>query len=105
MDDDGARAEAARCLDCWGTVLCDSRIAECTLCGRCVAGCPANALRLSSGAGVDGEEWVHGDVAEPDTTWLVADEERCVRCGLCAERCPVGCLDQLALEEDRRAHG
>lgn len=100
-----ARAEGSRCLDCFGAVLHDSRIAECALCGRCVSGCPVHALRLVSGAAAHADGLVPGETRVDGTTFLVADDDRCVRCGLCAERCPVGCLEILALREERSAHG
>ena len=31
---------------------------------------------------------------------IVKDEERCIRCGLCAERCPTGAITMEALELD-----
>jgi len=32
---------------------------------------------------------------------IVKDEERCIRCGLCAERCPTGAITMEALELDQ----
>jgi NAD-dependent dihydropyrimidine dehydrogenase PreA subunit len=39
--------------------------------------------------------------ADADAAAIVKDEERCIRCGLCAERCPTGAItmDMLELDE------
>ena len=46
---------------------------------------PIDAVRDAAGGG--------GDLAA-----IVKDETRCIRCGLCAERCPTGAITMEALE-------
>ncbi len=87
-----AREEAGRCLDCGVNTIFDGE--RCILCGGCVDVCPTVCLKLVS---LDRLErtpeldtairGVLGDEAE-DSSAILKDEDRCIRCGLCAERCP-----------------
>ena len=38
--------------------------------------------------------------AGPEAGAIIKDEARCIRCGLCAERCPTGAITMEALEID-----
>jgi NAD-dependent dihydropyrimidine dehydrogenase PreA subunit len=33
---------------------------------------------------------------------IIKNEEKCIRCGLCAERCPTGAITMEALEQQER---
>jgi NADPH-dependent glutamate synthase beta subunit-like oxidoreductase len=97
-DADEARREASRCLDCGVTPVFDGE--RCVLCGGCVDVCPTQCLRLCQlselepntdldaavqsaiGAGCD----LEGNSA------ILKDEERCIRCALCAARCPADAI-------------
>jgi NADPH-dependent glutamate synthase beta subunit-like oxidoreductase len=85
-----AAGEAGRCLDCGVNTIFDGE--KCILCGGCVDVCPTLCLKLvgleqlapspeidtllaATGAGA-------GDSA------ILKDEDRCIRCALCAQRCP-----------------
>ena len=100
-----ARREGARCLHCWINTIFDSRSmsgSECIQCGGCVDVCPedcidlVNLLRARSNGGAaqplrlaDGRPLsITGDPGAA----LIKDETACIRCGLCARRCPVGCI-------------
>ncbi len=91
-----AQLEAQRCLQCQLNVLLDP--ADCILCGRCAAVCPYGCLQIVERASIT---TLGGDAQAPelqaaggwpDAGALVIDEERCIRCGLCVDRCPNGCL-------------
>ncbi len=93
---DAAVAQAARCLVCHVQTIYDPDI--CVLCNRCVDICPEYCLTFvpfDEVAMPDGErEAVAGRVGELGLplTALVKDDERCIRCGLCAIRCPTGAM-------------
>jgi formate dehydrogenase (NADP+) beta subunit len=88
-----AMREASRCLDCGVTPVFDGT--RCILCGGCIDVCPTLCLKLVSltelvpGGGLDAA--IHGTLGEADPaehSAMLKDEERCIRCGLCAVRCP-----------------
>jgi len=86
-----ARAEAGRCLDCGINTIFDGK--RCILCGGCVDVCPTVCLKLVSydrlGATPEVEALTRQlDLDPEDLSAIIKDEDRCIRCGLCAERCP-----------------
>ncbi len=97
-----ARREASRCLWCNVETIFDSE--RCILCSGCVEICPEACLalvpvsRLRGSPALDGVQDAldAGDAAGA----IVKDETRCIRCGLCAERCPTGAITMEALEID-----
>lgn len=85
-----AVAEAGRCLDCGVNTIFDGE--KCILCGGCADVCPTLCLKL---VGIEqlaaGEELatlleMYG--ALPGWSAIIKDEDRCIRCALCAQRCP-----------------
>ncbi len=95
-DQDQARAEASRCLDCGINTIFDGE--RCILCGGCADVCPTACLKLVSidrlAPSTDLEALLQtalGDEAL-ESSAIIKDEERCIRCGLCAERCPVAAI-------------
>jgi NADPH-dependent glutamate synthase beta subunit-like oxidoreductase len=98
-----ARVEASRCLWCHVETVFDSE--RCILCSGCVEICPEACLALvpvSRLRGTPELEAVRAALgADADAAAIVKDEERCIRCGLCAERCPTGAItmDMLELDE------
>ena len=87
-----ARAEAGRCLDCGvNTIFAGER---CILCGGCVDVCPTACLKLVSLDRIQSTPELASLLrslaldAEPELSAILKDEDRCIRCGLCAERCP-----------------
>ncbi len=104
-----ARCEAGRCFDCGVNTIFDGE--RCILCGGCVDVCPENCLRI-----VTLDQITGGDEIERATSGqldrfpreaasaIIKDETICIRCGLCAERCPTGAItmERLSFEEKPR---
>ena len=115
-----ARREASRCLQCWINTIFEGHEAEgteCILCGGCVDVCPENCLQLvplnqfefsnetlqQVAASSDSRalELLHlsaEELANGRGSVMVKDETICIRCGLCAERCPVNTISMEAFE-------
>ncbi len=100
-----ARRQAARCLVCHVQTIYDPE--ECVLCGRCVDVCPEHCLALVPFQDVElpapDRTAVAGHAGAGDLPLaaMVKDDERCVRCGLCAIRCPTGAMtmEQFTITE------
>ncbi len=89
--------EASRCLDCGVNTIFDSE--KCILCGGCADICPETCLELVSADRLVGDPEVaatlraHFGPAElAEMSAIVKDEDACIRCGLCAVRCPTGAI-------------
>ncbi len=90
-NEEQARAEAGRCLDCGVNTIFDGQ--RCILCGGCVDVCPTICLKLVTfdrlAPAPELETAVRELALDPsDLSAIIKDEERCIRCGLCAQRCP-----------------
>lgn len=88
-----AEREASRCLDCGVTPVFDGT--RCVLCGGCADVCPTSCLKLTPvGSLVPSAEIdaVLGDLDPCGATAILKDEDRCIRCALCAIRCPVDAI-------------
>jgi NADPH-dependent glutamate synthase beta subunit-like oxidoreductase len=93
-----ARREASRCLDCAVTPVFDG--SRCVLCGGCVDVCPTSCLKLVPLDAVDADDTFDEAVARSLGTdadrrqhsAILKDEDRCIRCALCAMRCPVDAI-------------
>jgi formate dehydrogenase beta subunit len=115
-----ARREASRCLRCWINTIFEGHEAngsECILCGGCVDVCPENCLQLvpltqfafsdetrqqlASTSEARANELLHlspAELGKSEGSVMVKDETICIRCGLCAERCPVNTITMEAFE-------
>jgi len=95
-DDHEARQQAARCLVCHVQTIYDPE--RCVLCNRCVDVCPEYCLALVPLDDLDideGSRALFTDRAASHGLPLAAmlkDDERCIRCGLCAIRCPTDAM-------------
>jgi NADPH-dependent glutamate synthase beta subunit-like oxidoreductase len=106
--------EAQRCLHCWVNTVFEGTPEDgtmCILCGGCVDVCPENCLELVSLNrisfepetvqhirdeqelfGVELDEVAADELGIVTGSAMLKDETRCIRCGLCAARCPVGTI-------------
>ena len=118
FDEESAMTEARRCLRCWINTIFEGNPAdgsECILCGGCVDVCPEECLRLVPLNQIEFEpgtlETIRenpqlfgvelNDVAADELgvitgSAMIKDETRCIRCGLCALRCPVNTISMEA---------
>jgi NADPH-dependent glutamate synthase beta subunit-like oxidoreductase len=100
-----ARAQAARCLVCHVQTIYDPE--ACVLCGRCVDVCPEHCLALVPWEEIDlpgAERRALEAAAEArglPLSAMVKDDTRCIRCGLCAIRCPTDAMtmERFAITE------
>lgn len=96
-----ARCEASRCLDCGITPVFDGT--RCVLCGGCADVCPTTCLKLVSLAELESTDELRAaidavfgqEAPAAEHSAILKDEDRCIRCGLCAIRCPV---EAIAME-------
>jgi NADPH-dependent glutamate synthase beta subunit-like oxidoreductase len=115
-----ARTEASRCLQCWINTIFEGNEtegSECILCGGCVDVCPENCLKLvplsqfkfaedakarlkAEAASYEGtlQHLTADDLPGAEGSVMVKDETICIRCGLCAERCPAHTITMEAFE-------
>jgi len=113
-DEASAVTEAQRCLHCWVNTIFEGYAdagTVCILCGGCVDVCPENCLELvplqaiqfepetvahlEANADLYQAELLDLPAADLNTATgsvMLKDETRCIRCGLCAARCPVGTI-------------
>jgi formate dehydrogenase (NADP+) beta subunit len=113
-DEQTAIAEAQRCLRCWINTVFEGSAedgTECVLCGGCVDVCPEHCMQLVTldriefspdtcdlvAANPQLHDFELSDVAPNELGTIIGsamlkDETRCIRCGLCAARCPVNTI-------------
>lgn len=120
FSEEEARREAERCLRCWINTIFEGNETEgteCILCGGCVDVCPENCLQLIPLNQLEVSEETkaclteqhssdpltlqHLELADLDAgegSVMVKDETNCIRCGLCAQRCPTHTITMEAFE-------
>ena len=89
--------EASRCLDCGVNTIFNSD--RCILCAGCVDVCPVKCLNITTSDKITCQSSGDQDISDQleifchqDNSYIIKDETRCIRCGLCAERCPTGAI-------------
>jgi NADPH-dependent glutamate synthase beta subunit-like oxidoreductase len=96
--------QATRCLKCHISPVFDGD--KCILCGGCADICPENCLRLVDVTDLRGGENLQAAFAarygrlpeRGEHGAIIKDETRCIRCGLCAVRCPTGAVTMERVE-------
>jgi len=86
-----ARQQGGRCLICTINPIFDGDL--CILCNGCVDVCPTDCLKLVPVSSMASDETVALVIERRTEGWQVAsamlfDPTHCIRCGLCASRCP-----------------
>jgi NADPH-dependent glutamate synthase beta subunit-like oxidoreductase len=112
FDEVSAREQAERCLKCHIQTVFNSEL--CILCGGCVDICPKDCLKLVPVEKIEGTgelanliraRYEENTLASQRTsveetqslgTAIIKDETQCIRCGLCAGRCPTGAITMEA---------
>jgi len=95
-----ALEQAARCLVCHVQTIYDPEL--CVLCNRCVDICPEYCLAIVRFDALDLDAATRQSLIERagaaslPLSAMVKDDERCIRCGLCAIRCPT---DAMTMEK------
>jgi formate dehydrogenase beta subunit len=111
FDEEQGRAEGLRCLNCQVNTIFDG--SKCILCAGCVDVCPENCLRLVDLVQVSGDARYDAliqnrygvpaaELKAGQAGAIIKNEEKCIRCGLCAARCPTGAITMEALEQQER---
>jgi len=115
-----ARMEATRCLKCWINTIFEGNEAEgteCILCGGCVDVCPENCLELVplsqlkipetetrkiqeslASDPITLQHLTPDELPDGEGSVMVKDETICIRCGLCAQRCPAHTITMEGFE-------
>ncbi len=96
---EAAMREASRCLDCGVTPVFDG--SRCILCGGCVDVCPTLCLKIVPLSFLnptsDLTDLVISELGNSadweNNSAILKDEDRCIRCALCVERCPADAID------------
>jgi NADPH-dependent glutamate synthase beta subunit-like oxidoreductase/NAD-dependent dihydropyrimidine dehydrogenase PreA subunit len=118
FDEQSAMEEARRCLHCWVNTIFEGRPedgTECILCGGCVDVCPEECLKLvpleqvafepqaleamqqqPQLYGIELNDMAASELGVITGSAMIKDETRCIRCGLCALRCPVNTISMQA---------
>lgn len=99
--------QAERCLSCHIQTIYDAE--KCVMCNRCVDVCPEYCLKLVPLAQLDIDESTKAKLVEQyhldpfqSATAMLKDDETCIRCGLCAIRCPTDAMTMEVFYYEQR---
>ncbi|HSP07931.1 MAG TPA: FAD-dependent oxidoreductase, partial [Acidobacteriota bacterium] len=105
-NEEEAQLQAERCLYCHIQTVYDPD--KCVLCNRCVDICPEFCLKLVPVEDLDLpqealEKIVESrDLAGQTLSAMIKDDEKCIRCGLCALRCPTDAMTMEVFHYEER---
>lgn len=92
-----AHKQAERCLACHIQTIYDAE--KCVMCNRCVDICPEYCLKLVPLAELEIDQTTKAKLLEQydvnplqPASAMIKDDETCIRCGLCAVRCPTDAM-------------
>jgi len=96
--------QAVRCLKCHVSPVFNGD--ECVLCGGCADVCPEFCFTLVDVVDLRGDGNLQAAVLarygrmpeRGEQGAIIKDETRCIRCGLCAARCPTGAITMERVE-------
>ncbi len=102
-----ARQQAERCLACHVQTIYDAE--KCVMCNRCVDICPEYCLKLVPLSELDVDEGTKAKLIEQynidpfqPASAMLKDDETCIRCGLCAVRCPTDAMTMEVFYYEQR---
>jgi NADPH-dependent glutamate synthase beta subunit-like oxidoreductase len=102
-----AITQAQRCLACHIQTIYDAE--KCVMCNRCVDICPEYCLKLVPLAELDVDEGMKQRLLEQynidpfqPASAMLKDDETCIRCGLCAVRCPTDAMTMEVFYYEQR---
>ena len=92
-----ASEQASRCVQCAINTIFNSD--KCVMCGGCVDVCPSACLRIVPLAQLEGGLELdsltrarYGEAGAMSGAAMLKDESACIRCSMCAMRCPTGAI-------------
>ena len=102
-----ARRQAERCLSCHVQTIYDAE--KCVMCNRCVDVCPeyclslvpVEQLELDAATQQSLVDHYEMDPMQPMTA-MIKDDDTCIRCGLCAVRCPTDAMSMEVFYYEQR---
>ncbi|MBI4428890.1 MAG: FAD-dependent oxidoreductase [Ignavibacteriales bacterium] len=102
-----ARRQAERCLACHVQTIYDAD--KCVMCNRCVDVCPEYCLQLVPLSELDLDEATKAKLLKQynidpfqHASAMIKDDETCIRCGLCAVRCPTDAMTMEVFYYEQR---
>ncbi|MCI0690877.1 FAD-dependent oxidoreductase [candidate division KSB1 bacterium] len=96
-NEEQARRQAERCLACHIQTIYDAE--KCVMCNRCVDICPEYCLKLVPLEQLEVDEATKAKLVQQynldpfqPASAMLKDDDTCIRCGLCAIRCPTDAM-------------